>query len=493
MTKLRYAGIVYFLIAMVFIPMTSMAQYNEKYRPQYHFSPLKGWVGDPDGLVFFRNQYHLFWWGHAVSSDLVHWKEMPYPMKGGDGSFHYFSGSVVVDQENTAGFGDSSMVAVYTMHINDSVPESQALSVSKDGVNFHFYKNNPVLDIGSNSFRDPQVFWHQPTGKWVMVAARPHQHEVEFYASADLKQWQYLSKFGPAGSYNNDWEVPDLFELTVDGDPSQKKWVLTIGQGPNRVQYFTGEFDGKAFYADERKEPVLWADYGTDFYAARTWRNIDDPASNRTTWMAWMGNWSYAGLVPTKWGKGFESVPRDISLKTIDGALRLVQTPVPELKILRRDSVTFSNKTIRGIKKLEAFQPAKNVYEIEASMAIGDAEVCGFNLLVGEGRKLVVAYDSKSAKLFVDRSNCTDYTGDSTFNKHFPARMVAPLKIKDGLLHLHLLVDQSSIEVFANDGAVAISALTFPSETQTGIDLFSDGESQVISFKGWNLASIWRD
>lgn len=499
--KITAKTTLFFCIVFIFFYSNKLfAQYNEKYRPQFHFSPQKGWIGDPDGLVKFKGKYHLFWWGHAISEDMVHWYEMPYPMKGGNNTFTYFSGSVVVDKNNTAGFGDSSMVAVYTMHKNDQVPEAQALSYSNDGINFHYYENNPVLDISSNSFRDPQVFWHKRTNKWIMAVAMPHRHKVGFYASSDLKQWQHLSDFGPMGAQASDWEVPDLFQLPVDGNSNNKKWVLTIGQGPNRVQYFLGDFDGTEFIPDaqtraqsKKADSALWADYGTDFYAARTWRNVDDTVSSRTTWLGWMGNWDYARQVPTKWGKGFESVPRDIDLQTFAEGARLVQTPIPELKQLRKDSVVFSNKMINGISKVTAFAPAKNIYEIEASFDTHSVGVVGFNLLVGNGRKLVVGYDTKAEKLFIDRTNCTDFTSDSVFNKHFPVKVFAPLTIKNHLLKLHILVDQSSVEVFASDGKIVMSTITFPAESQIGIELFAEqGKAKLVNFKGWILESIWK-
>lgn len=485
----------------VLLPFCLLAQYNEKYRPQTHFSPRKGWIGDPDGLIKYKGEYHLFWWGHAVSKDLVHWKELPYPMQGGKDSFHYFSGSVVVDKGNTAGFGDSSLVAVYTEHKNDDVPEAQALSVSNDGVLFHYYKGNPVLDIGSTSFRDPQVFWHSPTSRWVMVVTHPRKHFVSFYASQNLKQWQHLSDFGPMGSYSSDWEVPDLFQLPVDDDWSKKKWVLSIGQGPNRMQYFLGDFDGTKFTPDSQTiaqnsqpEPALWADYGTDFYAARSWRNVDDTSDRRTIWLGWMGNWSYAGRVPSSWGKGFESVPREIALKTFPEGIRLVQTPVKELESLRKNVVVLKKKTFTATTTLPAFAPTKNVYELDATFDTKGAAVVGFNLLVGEGRKLVIGYDTKAQQLFIDRTNCTDFTTDSIFNKTFPQKMTASLSLSDGVLRLHILVDKASVEVFANGGQKVMSATTFPGEAQTGIEVLAEGgKATLVQLKAWELKSIWEE
>jgi fructan beta-fructosidase len=486
------------LIYLLFflLPIYLSAQYQEKYRPQYHFSPMQGWVGDPDGLIKFKGQYHLFWWGHAVSNDLVHWKELPYPMNGGKEGYHYFSGSVIVDKSNTSGFGDSSIIAVYTEHKNDNVPEAQAISYSKDGVLFNYFTNNPVLNINSNSFRDPQVFWYNPVKKWIMIVTHPKQHKVSFYSSLDLKEWSYLSDFGPMGSYENDWEVPDIFQLPVDGDQTKMKWVLTIGQGPNRMQYILGKFDGTKFIPDSKsseKQATLWADYGADFYAARTWRNFDDTANKRITWLGWMGNWSYARNVPTSWGKGFESIPRDLSLKTFKEGVSLMQAPVNELKILRKDSVSFKNKTIKGTLLLNEFKPAKNSYEIKASFDLDETELVGFNLLVGEGRKLVVGYSLKEKFLFIDRMNCTDFNADSVFNKKFPQKIYAPLTLNDHRLDLHIFVDQSSVEVFAENGKIVMSATTFPSESQKSIETFAKGgKTKLVSFKGWNLDSIWK-
>ncbi len=465
------------------------AQYNEKYRPQFHFSPAKGWVGDPDGLIYYKKQYHLFWWGHAVSNDLVHWKELPYPMQG-PGGFHYFSGSMVVDHANTAGFGKKSLVAVYTMHTTDDQPEAQALSYSSnDGQSFQFYPGNPVLDIKSNSFRDPQVFWHTPSASWIMAAARPHLHQVSFYRSVDLKHWEHLSDFGPAGSYTNDWEVPDLFQLPVDGDSTKKKWVLSIGQGPNRMQYFLGRFDGRQFIADSND--VHWADYGTDFYAARSWRNEDGALDERTVWLGWMSNWSYARYVPSSWGKGFESIPRTISLKTFPDGIRLVQHPVDELKTLRREPTLLPHQRCSGVQPLSGFQPERNTYELECTLHLKQSMKAGLHLLVGDNRKLVIGYDIQKKQLYIDRTHCTDAVNDSLFYRPFAVTMQAPLLLSGGELRLHIFVDQSSVEVFANDGECVMSVLTYPGEEQKGIELFSEGGvAELMRGTAWVLTSI---
>jgi fructan beta-fructosidase len=626
------------------------AQYDEKYRPQFHFSPKKGWIGDPDGLIFSEGTYHLFWWGHAISKDLVHWEELPYPMKGDDRSFSYFSGSAVVDKYNTAGFGANSMIAIYTMHRRgDSLPETQGLSVSSDRINYDFYKDNPVLDVRKIFFRDPQVFWHGPTGKWVMAVTVPDMHKIHFYSSKNLKDWIYLSEFGDLGPRSAFWECPDLFELNVEGDSTQKKWVLLIGQGPNRVQYFIGSFDGKQFKADDatiaylkegkgipgvvfasfdglnygdwkksgtafgsrpdyadsivrigrgdassswnsdtakgtltsqpfiikhnainfliaggnhpgqtcinllinnkvvrtasgnnssllkwegwdvsefqgskavlqivdnysgsdwghiridhimfskiaqqqKLQHALWLDYGTDFYATRSYRYLDS-IKPKPTFLGWLGNWEYARNVPSEWGKGFESVPREIELKVFPEGIRLVQAPIAALKGLRKEAVQFTNRRINGVTDIQEFKPSKNTYEIEAVFNTNSRSKFGFNLLVGEGRKLVLSYDPKISSLCIDRSNCTDFISNKDFTKKFATKMYAPVESEGNLLKIHILVDQSSIEVFTNSGKMVLSAVTYPSPEQTGLQLFSEiGETQLVSFKGWELSSIW--
>lgn len=229
------------------------AQYTEVFRPQFHFSPMSGWIGDPDGMIRYNGTYHVFWWGHAVSDDLVYWSEQPYPMVGDDGSFVYYSGSVVVDKQNTSGFarGDQPpMIAIYTMHNKTAGDETQGLSISHDYTSFVYYDQNPVLDAEQDAFRDPQVFFHEETNRWIMVIAFPEDRKVSFYASKDLKRWGHLSDFGPVGARSQLWEVPDLFKLPVDGDPDTTRWVLLCGMGPNRVQYFVGNFDGTRFTLD---------------------------------------------------------------------------------------------------------------------------------------------------------------------------------------------------------------------------------------------------
>jgi fructan beta-fructosidase len=632
------------------------AQYDEKYRPQFHLSSQHSSMADPKGLFIFDGKYHIFWygqWEHAISNDLLHWKELPKPMKGAPSQFSYFTGSVVVDKKNTSGFGNNSVIAFYTRHFpGDSLPETQAISISKDsGFEFHYYDKNPIIDINKRSFRDPQVFWHEPSKKWKMVVALSDAHQIQIYESGNLKDWSYCSTFGELGARSASWECPDLFELPLKGTLKDKKWVMMVGRGPNKVQYFTGDFDGKTFKADPQLleylndgkgltgalydnfesnkfenwqiegeafadkltsslalnylgkgyagnlsknsavgrmkskpfrinnkainfliaggksedslcmrlvvdgkvvrtatgdnsrvfkwrgwdvedimgkeahleiidlkdddkngaiavdnimfagkllnlevEHALWLDYGEDFYATKTYRNYDERKNmgDSVILLSWLGNWKYARISPTSWGTGFQSVPRSIALMKFPEGVRLVQEPLPVLKQLRKDSIHIINKVLIGVSNIKGFQPTQNTYEIEAIFNTKASNQFGFNLLVGEGRKLVLSYNPKTSILCLDRTNCTDFTSNADFTQRFATKMFAPVEAEGGRLKLHIFVDQSSIEVFTNLGKVVLSAVTYPSPTQTGIELFSEkGTAQLLSLKAWKLSSIW--
>ncbi|MCB2153795.1 GH32 C-terminal domain-containing protein [bacterium] len=234
--------------------------YEEKYRPQFHFSAQSGWLGDPDGPLLYDGKYHVFWWGHATSPDLLHWDDMGWAMLGDDGSFGYYSGCVVVDKDNTSGFGVNGippMVAIYTMHEYSTGIQRQGLSYSQNYRNFRFWDGNPVIDSTSKDFRDPQIFWDEVRGRWVMVIARPPEKKLEFYYSPNLKDWTYMGEFGNVGAQQNAWEVPDLLQMPLDGDPKNLKWVLICGVGPNKTQYFVGEFTGTTFVLDPTMKKFL--------------------------------------------------------------------------------------------------------------------------------------------------------------------------------------------------------------------------------------------
>jgi fructan beta-fructosidase len=288
MSKIAFKLVVLMLLAANAIGQDT-SYLSQKYRPQYHFSPATGWIGDPDGLVYKNGLFHLYWWGHATSPDLVHWKEEPRPMKGDNTAFSFFSGSVAIDNQNTSGFGKESFIAVFTRHFRgDSLPETQILAVSQDtGKFYHFFEGNPVLDINKVYFRDPQVFWHTPSSMWKMVVTVPDVQQIQIFQSPDLKKWEYCSSFEGLGAKNSFWECPDLFELPVIGT-NKKKWAMIIGRGPNRVQYFIGEFDGKKFTVDKEFSDYLRYGKGLDGVA------FDDFETGTSKWV--VKNAAFFGL-----------------------------------------------------------------------------------------------------------------------------------------------------------------------------------------------------
>jgi fructan beta-fructosidase len=332
-----------------------MAQttFQEPFRPQFHFTPERNWMNDPNGLVYHDGEYHLFYqynpfgdkwghmsWGHAVSSDFVHWKHLPLALSE-QGEVMIFSGSAVVDSSNSSGFGKDDqppMVAIYTGHREETKHakrvEDQRLAYSNDGGRtWAHYSGNPVIDIGSPEFRDPKVFWHEPTNQWIMVVVLSKEKKVRLYASHDLKKWTQLSEFGPAGAWRDPiiWECPDLFPLEVEREPSATKWVLIVNINPggpaggSGSQYFVGEFDGTRFTPDDA-EGTLWVDYGSDFYAAVTWSNVPE-SDGRRILLGWMSNWDYTQHIPTSPWRSAMTVPRSLRLERTSKGLRLVQEP----------------------------------------------------------------------------------------------------------------------------------------------------------------------
>lgn len=484
--------------------MFAAAQYDEKYRPQFHFTPKTGWIGDPDGLVKYHGIYHLFWWGHAVSSDMVHWTQLPYPIQGhmGEGNYNIDikssvnSGSAVVDKYNVSGFGANTMIGFHTL--DNSKEQTVGISYSHDYKNFKLYEHNPILRDSSSvlDFRDPHVFWYAPTHRWIMAIALGTKRKIGFYWSTNLKTWTHSSDFGPDGGMANDnWETPDLFQLPVDGNLNDQKWVLTIGGGADKTYYYIGSFNGYTF-TNDNPGIALRMDYGKDFYATRTWQDYDS-VNTRTTILGWVGNWNYSPKAPTQYtynGLGVESIPRDLSLKKFSEGIRLVQTPIPELKQIRQKPVRIQNAKISGthpIATYAPFSPAKNVYEIDAAFnKINPTAIFGFNICVDNklNRKLILKYDASSSRLSIDRTHCTD----TVINDSFPVIVSTNVALENNRLRLHIFVDQSTVEVFTSEGKTVFSMLTYPGTSQVGVEVFSlNGITNLSKFTGWQLHSIW--
>jgi fructan beta-fructosidase len=317
--------------------------------------------------------------------------------------------------------------------------------------------------------------------------AKALEKKIKFYGSKDLKEWTWLSDFGPAGAQEKAWECPDLFQLSVDGNPQQKKWVMVVSIDWAREQYFIGDFDGKTFTMDagQSKEP-LYVDQGLDFYASRTFRDYDGTL-NTSTSMGWIATWDYAQLVPSTWGKGFWSIPRNPELKTYPEGLRLVQKPIENLKQLRDGGESHSYSIPAGTKPLEVFQPKENVYELEAIFNTDKRNVFGLNLCVGEGRKVGIYYDTETTLLTIDRTNCAKEAIEK-----FARKTSVKVEPVNGALRMHFFVDKSSIELFTNDGKEVFTLLTYPGEKQTGMETFARDAGTDMKLKVWNLKSIWK-
>jgi len=480
--------------------------YKEKYRPRFHFSPAKNWTNDPNGLVYLDGEYHLFYqynpygnrwghmsWAHSVSSDLVHWKHLPLAIPEKD-SVMIFSGSAVIDRNNTSGFatkaGQVPMVAVYTGHIiadtsdKENYRQEQHIAYSLDkGRTWTKYAGNPVLDIHKKDFRDPKVFWYDKGKKWIMAVVLPHEHVVQFYSSKNLKQWEHLSDFGPAGDYTNIWECPDLLQVPVENDPGKKKWVLLNSQ-QTTMQYFVGEFDGTSFLNENPADRIYRPDYGPDYYAAVTY-NL--PASQQPVLLGWVNNWTYAQDIPTFPWKSAMGVPRNLSLKKTNGEWLLIQRPLDALKKLRARAIELKNISVNGKKRLDL---KGQQFEIEVSFQPVTSSTAGIRLAVGRQNVFVIGYDASSKKLFVDRSGCTN----NSFNKEFASlsRYETSLTPAGGKIKLHIFFDNSIVEVFANNGVAVMTAQIFPDESDNGVELFSEGASTKFeSVRIWKMRPAW--
>ena len=319
------------------------------------------------------------------------------------------------------------------------------------------------------------------------VVAKALEKKIKFYTSPDLKSWTWTSDFGPAGDSEKSWECPDLFQLPVDGDSDKKRWVMVVSVNWAQEQYFIGDFDGTSFKLMENHpaEP-LYVDKGLDFYASRTFQDFDGTLDSKIS-MGWIATWDYAPVAPSKYGKGFWSIPRNLELKTYKEGVRLVQKPVEQLQTLRHKPASVKRALSVGTQRLPGFVPDENVYELDASFSTDVSNTFGLNLCVGEGRKVVVSYDTDSHNLVIDRTHCSDVQIPK-FSRMAYAR-VEPV---DNKIRLHIFVDKSSIEIFANDGKDVFTLLTYPGEAQTGIELFAQKKGTKMELDAWMLKSIWR-
>ncbi|MCF8302024.1 MAG: glycoside hydrolase family 32 protein [Bacteroidales bacterium] len=489
--------------------------YTEQHRPQFHFTPEEKWMNDPNGMVYYDGEYHLFYqhnpdtnvwgpmhWGHAVSTDLVHWGHLPialYPDELGT----IFSGSAVVDEKNTTGFKkgeEDPIVAMFTHH-HDQKGQTQSIAYSLNrGRDFTKYKDNPVItNPGIADFRDPKVLWHEESRQWVMVlAVRDH---VRIYKSPDLINWEMTSKFGKGeGNHNGVWECPDLFQLPVGGNPEDKRWVMivSIGDGaPNGgsgTQYFIGDFDGEKFTNVNPAGTELWIDWGRDNYAGVTWANIPEK-DGRRIFLGWMSNWRYATMVPTYKWRSAMTVPRKLELYSTPEGICLSSEPVDELTKLRMETTSLEAEMISGYENktggLGFSSPTMEMeleFTTENGSQFGNASHFGIELSNSKDEKVSIGYEKDNKRFFIDRRN----SGKTDFSEDFAGIHYAPWENDDEKIKMKLLIDVSSVELFAEDGKVVMTDIFFPNEEFTQVKLFSkNGNVKLNSGKIWNLKSAW--
>ncbi len=469
-------------------------------RPRYHFTPPQNFMNDPNGLVFYDGEYHLFYqhnpfgevwghmsWGHAVSRDLVHWEHLPVALYEENGIM-IFSGSAVVDWQNTSGFGQAGappLVAIYTGH--DGRQQTQNLAYSADrGRMWTKYAGNPVIALNLPNFRDPNVLWHAASRQWIMVTVLADQQKIRFFGSPDLKHWTHLSDFGPAGVVDNEWECPDLFPLAVEDQPGIQKWILKVDVNHSILgQYFIGQFDGTRFVNDAPGDQGFRVDYGKDFYAAQSW---SDAPNGRRLWLGWMNNWDYANATPTSPWRGMFSIPREVALRQGAEGLRLVQRPAAELEQLRQPLYHDAEADLATVNAALAAQNLGLAFEFKAEFELGAATEFGVKVRRTSEEETVIGYNVLAAEVFVDRRR----SGQSAFSPAFGGIHRGPLPPEQGQITLHVFVDACSVEVFGNDGRAVISDLIFPDPRSLGVEFYADeGEMRLGALDVWALRSAW--
>lgn len=434
---------------------------REKFRPAYHHTPQYGWMNDPNGMFYKDGEWHLYYqynpygslwenmtWGHSVSKDLVHWEALPLAIEA-DALGTIFSGSCVVDKDNTAGFGKNAVIAFYT---SAGEAQTQSMAYSTDGGRtFNKYEKNPVVSFNAPDFRDPKVFWYDGTNRWIMMLAVGQ--EMQIWSSANLKDWQKESSFGSEyGNHGGVWECPDLLKI-------EDKWVLICNINPggpfggSATQYFVGDFDGHKFTCESMPKVTKWLDYGKDHYATVSFSNAPD---GRTVVLAWMSNWQYANQVPTRQFRSANSIARDLGLFK-DGEETYVSV-IPSKETL----------AMRGKKNKNPTDACEIVVDVKGSMEL--------ILSNTKGEQVVMKYDAQKQTFAMNRKQ----SGDISFSEAFPIETTAPTH--GALKQLRLFIDHSSIEAFASDGKMAMTNLVFPNEPYNALKV-KGGKATIYEIK----------
>ena len=486
---------------------------TEQHRPQYHFTPKTSWMNDPNGMVYYAGEYHLFYqyfpdstvwgpmhWGHAVSKDMLRWEHLPialYP----DSIGCIFSGSAVVDKNNTSGFGkqggESPLVAMFTLHdlagekIAGKIDiETQGIAYSLDkGRTWAKYAQNPVIkNPGIRDFRDPKLMWHAATSQWIVTLAAANH--VEFYGSKNLKAWQKLSEFGlKEGAHGGVWECPDLFPIKVE-NTDVEKWILIVSLGdgaPNGrsgTQYFVGDFDGKTFKNENKPENIFWLDYGRDNYAGVTWSNAPD---NRRLFLGWMSNWEYAQSTPTKKWRSAMTLPRELILKKTDLGNRLFQTPIKEIKSLQKNTQSIDKQLVVNNKEINLSSKCNEV-SLDFDLNETSATDFGITYFNAQNEKISIGYETETKRFYIDRTA----SGKMDFEKSFAGRHYAPRTSVEHIVKFHLYLDVASVELFADDGQTTMTDIFFPNEDFTKVELYSiGGKTQLVKGETNTIKATW--
>lgn len=472
-------------------------EHHDIHRPLYHYSSPFGWINDPNGLYYHLGKYHLYYqhnpygarwgnmsWGHAHSEDLIHWHTQPaaiLPNSFGD----IFSGSIIVDQKNDAGFGKDTILAFYT---SAGDRQTQCLAYSNDnGQTFTNYKHNPILsDPNYTDFRDPKVFWHEDSAKWIMSLAT--SQTISFYSSTNLKEWTKISEFGDdIGNHEGVWECPDLFQLSHG---KHQKWVLFVSVnpgGPNEgsaTQYFIGEFNGQSFVADILPYP-LWIDYGRDNYAGVCWHN--NPKS-KPLYIGWMSNWDYANQIPTKLFKNAMTLPRTLEIGNNGKHLIVKNSPVKEVKKLRKVKKEFSNRLLdRSITLKSMLEDNTGAFELDLEFSLIDPQTSTFTLTLFNhlDERLIYTFDLKNEKIFTDRSK----SGLTAFSTKFATPIIQAPFPRENQYKIKLFIDTASAELFINKGKIALTNVILPTEPYNHITLeVKNGTIDISKFRIFSLA-----
>lgn len=485
----------------------------EAYRPALHYTAQNTWLNDPNGLIYHKGVYHLFYqnnpmgtvwgnmsWGHATSTNLIEWQELPVAIACDDNE-GIFSGSIVFDAKNSSGLGTSErppLVAVYT---SAYTPESerpgvqaQSLAYSTDdGLTWKRYQANPVLDRGSADFRDPKVFWYTAGSDayWVMVAVEALERKVVLYKSSNLIDWSHLSDFGPANATAGIWECPDLFALIHEADPSTSKWVMSVNMNPGGInggsagQYFIGEFDGTTFVSEttvtegeedpQRLAEYQWLDWGRDYYAAVSFSDAPD---GRRIMIGWMNNWDYANLIPSTPWRGPMAYPREVTLTTVNGHHRLRQLPVttggqPE------ETTPLAPSPLAVDEEPQTFQLGSALAKVITLEVKTVGEVV-LTLHNSNDDRTTVLVNPAGGTLVLDRSK----SGQTAFAENFASVETALLSAPSETVSLTIIIDACSVEVFAEDGLTTITDLVFPEKPYTHVTIHAAvGSAEILKLE----------